>query len=133
VIVTRVVQYFKRLNFFTNKKKCQSMSHLTCDTDLAYLNFVPGSPLVQESIRSVQIPSVTTRCRFAVRGSRFGEPLSQTISYSGPKRTIRQRVQIDEGPEDEGCSASHCEDPHGVGSLVKCTGVGCGLQVSILV
>ena len=40
-----------------------------------------------------------------------------------PKRTIRQCMQIDEGPEDEGCSASHCEDPHRVGLLVKCTRV----------
>ena len=48
------------------------------------------------------------------------------------KRTIRQHVQIDKGPEVEGCSASHCEDPHRVGSSVKCTGVGCSLQVSIL-
>ena len=50
-----------------------------------------------------------------------------------PKHTIRQCVQIGEGPEDKGCSASHCEDPHRVGSLVKCTRVGCSLQVSILV
>ena len=50
-----------------------------------------------------------------------------------PKRTIQQHVQIDKGPEDEGCSASHCEDPHRVGSSVKCTGVGCSLQISILV
>ena len=50
-----------------------------------------------------------------------------------PKGTIQQHVQINEGPEDEGCSASHCEDPHRVGSLVKCIGVGCSLQVSILV
>ena len=49
---------------------------------------------------------------------------------SRPKRTIRQCVQIDEGLEDEGCSANHCEDPYRVGDLVKCMGVGCGLQVS---
>lgn len=32
----------------------------------------------------------------------------------------------------EGCSASHCEDPHRIGDLVKCTGVGSNLQVSML-
>ena len=32
-------------------------------------------------------------------------------------------MQIDEGPEDEGCSAVHCEDPCRVGDLMKCTGV----------
>ena len=55
-----------------------------------------------------------------------------TGARSRLKHTIQQCVQIGEGPEDEGWSVSHCQDPHKVGSLVQCTGVGCSLQVSIL-
>ena len=71
----------------------------------------------------------------ATQNAQFADHSASVVTGAGgrPKCTIWQCVQIDEGPEDEGCSASHCEDPHRVGSLVKCIGVGCSLQVSILV
>jgi hypothetical protein len=48
------------------------------------------------------------------------------------KHTIQQSTQIDEGPENESCSVTHCEYSHRVSFLVKCAGVGCSLQVNML-
>jgi hypothetical protein len=54
-----------------------------------------------------------------------------STSTGRPKRTIRMRVQIDQGLTDvDGCTATHCEEPHRTSEKVKCAGVGCSSQVS---
>ena len=79
--------------------------------------------------------STSTALSSATQNPQLADYLTLVVTGAGgrPKLKIWQHMQIDKGPEDEGCSVSHCEDPHRVGLLVKCTGVGCGLQVSMLV
>ena len=79
--------------------------------------------------------STSTALSSATQNPQLADYLTLVVTGAGgrPKLKIWQHMQIDKGPEDEGCSVSHCEDPHRTGLLVKCTGVGCGLQVSMLV
>ena len=92
-------------------------------------------PLSNHSLSSTSSLTTSTTPSSATQNLQPANHLTLVVTGAGgrPKCTIRQHVQINEGAEDEGCSASHCEDPHRVGFSVKCTGVGCSLQVSILV
>jgi hypothetical protein len=101
---------------------------------ITHLQPLQGDQLAHHLL-SNQSPSraTSTTPSSATQNVQSANHLTSVVTGAGsrPKRTIRQHMQIDEGPEDEGCSAGDCEDPHRVGFLVKCTGVGCGLQVSI--
>ena len=57
--------------------------------------------------------STSTALSSATQNPQLADHSTSVVTGAGgrPKCTIQQHVQIDEGPEDEGCSASHCEDP----------------------
>ena len=59
---------------------------------------------------------------FATQNAQLADHSTLVVTGAGgrPKRTIWQHVQIDEGPEDEGCSARHCEDViYGIEFLIE--------------